>query len=165
MAGWAAIAKKRKANRVRPNMRAQKRFKDRPPEYGLQVSNRGWLQAVMTITSRRNALLRGRRGASVLRGRRGASVLRGRRGASRGVGLGLGWGGGRQFGRCACGCTPALPPVRAKNARSEPGSSAERSPSIAEDTARWMGHPVSYTAVERMGAGGITTSISPVETS
>jgi hypothetical protein len=26
----------------------------------------------------------------------------------------------------ACGCTPALPPMRAKNARSGPGSSAER---------------------------------------
>ena len=36
-------AKTRKTNRVRPNMRAQKRFTDRPPEYGLQVSNRRWL--------------------------------------------------------------------------------------------------------------------------
>src|ERR1017187_847407 len=43
MAGWTAIAKTRKTNRVRPNMRAQKLFTDRPPEYGLQVSNRRWL--------------------------------------------------------------------------------------------------------------------------
>ena len=40
--------------------------------------------------------------------------------------LSLWWHRRRQFGRCACGSTPALPPVRAKNTRSGPGSSAER---------------------------------------
>src|SRR5208283_927039 len=56
MAGWTAIAKTRKTNRVRPNMRAQKLFTDRPPEYGLRVLNRRWLQSVIHITSHRNAI-------------------------------------------------------------------------------------------------------------
>src|SRR5665213_42885 len=56
MAGWMAIAKKRKTNRVRPDMRARKLFTNRPPEYGFRVSNRRWLQSVIHITSRRNAI-------------------------------------------------------------------------------------------------------------
>src|ERR1035441_9961469 len=56
MAGWTAIAKTRKTNRVRPNMRAQKLFTGRSPEYGLQVSNRRWLQSVIHITFHRIAI-------------------------------------------------------------------------------------------------------------
>jgi hypothetical protein len=49
-----------------------------------------------------------------------ASVVRGRAGASRGVvGLGLWWRGGRQFGRCARGFTPAC-------GRAEPTHRARR---------------------------------------
>jgi hypothetical protein len=44
----------------------------------------------------------------------------------------LGWWGGGQVGRCACGFAPALPPMRAENTRPGPGSSAEWNPLIRE---------------------------------
>jgi hypothetical protein len=91
------------------------------------------------------------------------AVLRGRREDSRGGGGGYGWHRGSNLvvtpshpsrqrtpaGDPGCGFTPALPPVRAKNARSGPGSSAELSPPIAQDAARWMGHPAISLGVPR----------------
>ena len=84
----------------------------------------------------------------------GTRVLRGRREASRGGAVRCarmfrGRHGGERFGRYACGFTPALPPVRAKNARSGPVL-RQSGPHLSDDEAvAKMGHPGSVVVVER----------------